>query len=194
MGPITLRAASPGDAQALLEIYRPYVENTAISFEYDVPSVEEFRGRIARTLERYPYLLAERKGEILGYAYAGPFHPRAAYDWAAEASIYVKRGAHRQGIGRLLYSTLERALLLQGILNLEACISVPEKDDEYLDHSSQRFHERMGFRLVGKFEKCGYKFGRWYDMIWMEKLLSSHREDQPSVKPFAEVQERFFGG
>lgn len=191
MGNITLRAAAEKDAGALLEIYRPYVENTAISFEYDVPGVEEFRRRIGQTLKKYPYLLAQRGEEILGYAYAGPFHPRAAYGWAAEASIYVKPGARGQGVGRLLYDALERALTLQGILNLEACISVPDKDDEFLNHSSQRFHERMGFRLVGKFEKCGYKFGRWYDMIWMEKLLAPHREDQPPVKTFAEIAEQF---
>lgn len=187
---ITLRTAAERDAEALLEIYRPYVENTAISFEYDVPSVGEFRRRIGQTLKKYPYLLAQRGEEILGYAYASPFHPRAAYDWAAEASIYVKLDARGQGVGKLLYAALERALILQGVLNLEACISVPGKDDEYLDHSSQQFHQHMGFRLVGKFEKCGYKFGRWYDMIWMEKFLAPHRADQPPVKTFAEIEEQ----
>ena len=97
--PIRLRTAGEEDAEALLDIYAPYVEHTAVSFEYEVPSVEEFRERIRRIRERYPYLLAESEGEILGYAYASPFHERRAYDWAAETSIYLRRDRRRQGLG-----------------------------------------------------------------------------------------------
>ena len=105
---LTIRAAAPADAAALLEIYAPYVEKTAVTFAYAVPSAEEFAGRIARTLERYPYLIAMAEGRIMGYACAGPFKERAAYDWAAETTVYVRRDGRRRGTGRALYAALER--------------------------------------------------------------------------------------
>ena len=99
---IRIRPATAADAPALLAIYAPYVEHTAITFEYEAPAAEEFRRRICHTLERYPYFAAEAEGRIVGYAYAGPFHPRAAYDWDAELSIYVARDCRGMGVGRKL--------------------------------------------------------------------------------------------
>ena len=121
-----VRVATVQDAQALLAIYAPYVKQTAITFEYEVPSADEFASRIARVLQRYPYLVAERGGEILGYAYVGAFNERAAYDWAVETSIYVKMAQKRQGLGKTLYHLLEEILKAQGILNLNACIAYTE--------------------------------------------------------------------
>lgn len=178
---IIIRSAKVDDAEKILDIYSWYVENTAITFEYTVPGVEEFRGRIAATLEKYPYIVAEREGEVLGYAYAGTFHARAAYDWSVETSIYVKRELRREGIGALLYKELEKRLGEQGILNLYACIASIEREDEYLTLDSVRFHEHLGYRLVGEFKKCGYKFSRWYDMVWMEKFIGEHKDIQPPV-------------
>ena len=189
MDNITLRIASPADAEALLELYAPYVRETAITFEYEVPSPEEFQSRIRRTLEKYPYLIAEREGRCVGYAYAGAFHARAAYDWAVETSVYVERGLRRQGVGRRLYTALEEVLTLQNILNLNACIAYPAGEDPYLTRDSAEFHQHLGFRQVGRFHQCGYKFGRWYDMIWMEKLLGPHSSPQPPVRPFPEIRE-----
>ena len=184
---LTIRTADPAkDAADLLRIYAPYVEHTAITFEYAVPAEEEFRTRIERTLKKYPYLVAERDGRILGYAYAGAFQPRAAYGWCAEMSIYLDRDVRGQGIGRALYEALESALDAMGIVNLYACIAVPDGEDAYLDRSSEAFHSRLGFETVGEFHSCGYKFKRWYNMIWMEKIIGAHRADQPSVRPFAE--------
>ena len=120
---ITIRTATVADAEKLLAIYAPYVENTAITFEYTVPSVEEFAERIKNTLAEYPYLVAEKDGEILGYAYAGTFKPRCAYRHCVETSIYVAREAHGQGIGRKLYEALEEELRNRGIINLNACIA-----------------------------------------------------------------------
>lgn len=224
-----IRPVTEADAGELLEIYRPYVEKTAITFEYEVPAAEEFRRRIMRTLERYPYIAAVRRHdpdhteEILGYAYAGPFKEREAYDWAVETSIYVKMGLSHHGIGRLLYEKLEEILKAQGILNLNACIGVPQDNktdvtedmsgdtaettaagtpaakaaggagdaaamsvhgDEYLTNNSEMFHAHMGYHLVGRFHRCGYKFGRWYDMVWMEKFLSDHPENPRRVVPY----------
>lgn len=117
---IKIRAATPDDAPALLKIYAPYVKNTSITYEYDVPSEEEFRRRIESTLRRYPYLVLEREGDILGYAYAGPLHSRPAYDWAVETSIYLDQNARGGGLGRKLHDALEAVLREQGFLNMNA--------------------------------------------------------------------------
>lgn len=179
-----IRIAVEEDAESLLRIYAWYVENTAITFEYAVPSLEEFRSRIRHTLERYPYLVEENDdGEITGYVYASAFKERAAYDWAVETSIYVARDARRSGSGRRLYAALEKALLLQGICNAEACIAAPRGEDPFLTADSIRFHEHLGYRMVGQFEKCAYKFGRWYDMVWMERLIGRHPEEAGTLQP-----------
>ena len=183
----TIRVAAVKDTERLLEIYRPYVLNTAITFEYEVPSREVFAERIRHTLDRYPYLVAEQDGVIAGYAYAGPFKERAAYDWAVETSIYVRQGNKRAGIGRALYERLEYYLRLQNIVNLNACIACPAEQDPYLGRDSIVFHEHLGYRMVGEFHQCGYKFDRWYNMVWMEKLIGAHQTVQPQVIAFPEI-------
>lgn len=167
-----IRSATPDDASAILKIYAYYVEKTAISFEYDVPSEEEFRERITNTLKRYPYFVLEDDGVIKGYAYAGVFKDRAAYERSCEVTIYVNRNSKGKGYGRALYEALENALSKTDITNLYACIGDPVEEDEYLTKDSEQFHQHMGYTKVGEFHKCGYKFGRWYNMIWMEKIIS----------------------
>ena len=157
MSDITIRNATLADAPRILEIYAYYVEHTVITFEYDVPSLAEFEGRMRAIMQKYPYLVIERDGRIEGYAYAHAFVGRAAYDWAAELTIY---------------------------LDLYACIGYPQAEDEYLTKNSAQFHEHLGFTLAGTFHNCGYKFGRWYDMIWMEKIIGEHRPDQPDIVPY----------
>ena len=181
---ITVRTACPEDIPRLLEIYRYYVEHTAITFEYDTPSPDEFRSRMERIQEKYPYLVIQKEDQILGYAYAGPFVGRAAYDWCCEVTVYLDSNAHRQSLGRMLYEALEQRLREMGILNLYACIGVPEADDEYLTHNSAHFHGHLGYREVGRFRSCGYKFGRWYHMIWMEKIIGKHSVPQSPVLPY----------
>ena len=175
MNKMNIRMATPGDAEEILNIYAYYIENTAVTFEYDIPTIEEFRGRIVKTLKRYPYLVLEDNETIMGYAYAGPLKERAAYDWSVETSIYTHKDSHGVGYGRKLYEALECALVDQGILNLYACIAYPIVEDEYLTKNSAQFHEHLGYKTVGEFYKCGYKFGRWYNMIWMEKLIGKHK-------------------
>ena len=171
-----IRDAELKDAGRILEIYSYYVRKTAISFEYEVPSDEAFRLRMANIMTDYPYLVIEDEGEIKGYAYAGRFHERAAYSRCAELSIYVERNARGKGCGRQLYEALERRLLEMGVLNLYACIADPILEDEYLTCDSEKFHARLGYVKVGEFHRCGYKFGRWYNMIWMEKMFGAHAE------------------
>lgn len=189
---IKIRAASPEDAPALLRVYAPYVKNTAITYEYDVPSVDEFSKRIETTLKRFPYLVLERGGEIIGYAYAGPLHSRPAYDWSVETSLYLSEDVRGGGLGRLLHDALENVLREQGFLNMNACIAYPEKEDEYLTRNSAEFHAHLGYRMIGRFTKCSYKFRRWYGMVWMEKLIGEHLEDQPPVTPFPQIREVIF--
>lgn len=171
---ISVRRATEDDAPKLLEIYAPFVLNTAVTFEYEVPSVAKFAGRISDTLKKYPYLVASLDGEIAGYAYAGAFKERAAYSRCVEITVYVNERYKRCGIGQTLYHELEKALCAQGVLNLNACIAYTERQDDHLTQDSVLFHEKQGFCKVAHFHKCGFKFNRWYDMIWMEKLIGEH--------------------
>ena len=136
------------------------------------------------TMQKYPYLVIEKDGRIEGYAYAGPFVGRAAYDWACELTIYLDHNAQKCGMGRTLYEALASRLQAMGILNLYACIGHPQVEDEYLTKNSAQFHAHLGFALCGTFRNCGYKFGRWYDMVWMEKIIGELKADQPPVQPY----------
>ena len=189
MDTITIRTANLDDAAALLAIYAPYVEQTAITFEYEVPSLEEFRGRIAHTLRRYPYLVAEENGEILGYAYTGPFGERAAYSWAVETSIYLRQDVRGKGLGKRLYQALEEISRAQHVQSLYACIAYPDADDAHPSGNSVSFHTHLGYATVGRFPHCGYKFGAWYNMAWMEKTLGDHAVPPAAFVPFPELTE-----
>ena len=189
---VIIRDACISDAPRLLEIYSYYVQHTAISFEYTTPTQEEFCRRMRRIMSRYPYLVAEVDGRVVGYAYAGAFVGRAAYDWACELTIYLDPEARKRGLGRALYEAMEKALGAMGVLNLYACIGYPRGgDDEYLSSNSADFHAHLGFEKIGTFTACGYKFGRWYDMIWMEKIIGQHRAGQANIVPFMDVKMDF---
>ena len=169
---LNIRPVSGDDAAALVAVYAPYVMHTAITFEYDTPSAEEFRRRIADISSRFPYLVAENGDKkILGYAYADTFKNRPAYQWAVETTVYVDMACRRSGVGKRLYNALEDELRRQGIRNMNACIAYTEHPDAFLTNDSMLFHKSMGFEKVAHFHTCGKKFDRWYDMIWMEKRL-----------------------
>lgn len=174
MDKLLLRPAVPEDGSAFAAIYEPYVTDTAITFDYEPVSAEEFARRITETLQRYPYLAAEINGQVVGYAYASAFKGRAAYDWSVETSIYVRQDCRGKGIGKALYQALEEALMRQNVLNVNACITYPNPD-------SVAFHEKFGYQTVAHFHQCGFKLGQWRDVIWMEKTLGEH--DVPP-KPF----------
>ena len=162
---MNIRLAKKSDAAALLTIYAPYVENTAITFEYEVPTIEDFANRIEKTLGKHPYLVAEEDGLILGYAYASTYYARAAYDWAVELSVYVSQDARGKGVGSKLYDKLEDMLDQMGYIHFLACISLPNQD-------SLAFHAKRGYQQVAHFPKIGYKFERWYDIVWLQKSLN----------------------
>ena len=176
-----LRFATPQDAPGLLEIYAPYVTGTIVSFEYDVPTLEEFARRIQDTTARFPYLVWEEDGALLGYAYAHPYAARPAYQWSAELTVYLRQGAARRGLGSRLYGALFDLLRLQGVRTVYGCVTAENAP-------SVAFHQALGFREAGRFAQVGYKHGRWLDVLWLEKPIAPAGEPQPLV-PFPQVEE-----
>lgn len=169
-----IRFAAAKDAAELLEIYAPYVTGTTVSFEYEVPAVEEFRRRVEETSARYPYLVWEEDGALLGYAYAHPYAARPAYQWSAELTVYLRQGVSRRGLGSRLYGALMELLRLQGVRNVYGCVTAENT-------ASVAFHQALGFREAGRFSQAGYKLGRWLDVLWLEKAIASGGEPQPLV-------------
>ncbi|WP_373713407.1 N-acetyltransferase family protein [Streptococcus sp.] len=167
-----IRQAKQEDAEAILSVYAPYVEETIITFETQVPSLEDFQVRMATIMEKFPYLVAEVDGQILGYTYAHTYYARDAYDWTLELSIYVDRNRRQAGIGQALYDVLEEKLSKQNVVNLLACISLPNEP-------SIRFHQKRGFEQIGHFKKVGFKFGQWCDTVWMQKRLRDAAVPEP---------------
>lgn len=180
---IAIRMASPNDAKSLLEIYAPYILQTGVTFEYEVPSEENFRKRIEKVLEKYPYLVAVEDGKIVGYAYAKELGERAAFSRSVETVIYLGTDQRGKGLGRLLYGELERILRLQNVTNLYAAVSYRAREDETITHASPLFHLSVGYQKAAHFSRCGYKFGRWYDIVWYEKHIAVHGENPAEFLP-----------
>lgn len=175
-----LRFAVPADAEALLAIYRPYVEKTSISFETEVPSPAEFSHRIADFSKTYPYLVVEENGAPLGYAYAHAFHERAAYDWTVETSIYIAENARGKHIGTTLYGALLKLLTLQGVKNACAVVTFP-------NIPSTAFHQAMGFDAAGVLPDFGYKLGNWHSVAYLFKVLGNTEDAPAPVVPCSEL-------
>lgn len=177
---ITFRMADVSDAEELLSIYRPYVTDTAITFEYEVPSVEEFKNRIKETLEGYPYIVCEYKDKIVGYAYAHRYGERAAFQWDVELSIYLDMNYKSLGIGKILYNKVIEILKLQNVQNIYACITSA-------NDKSIKFHEKMGFEFIGIFKDTGYKFDKWYDITWFGMRVKDKNEKPAKVKNIKDI-------
>lgn len=182
-----IRPATLQDAARILEIYRYYVEHTAISFEHITPTPAEFTERMRQTMQHYPYFVAEVDGVVQGYAYAGPLKNRAAYNWVCETTIYLAADAQKCGIGRRLYQHLGDALKQMGIISMYACVAYPTQPDEYLTTNSADFHQHIGFVPVGTFGNCGCKFGRWYSMVWLQKNLAAPTVNPAPVTPYPQL-------
>ena len=168
---LKIREATLDDAERLVEIYAPYITETAVSFEYEVPTVDEFRERIKNIKEKYPYLVCEKAGVVVGYVYASAYSKREAYDWTVATSIYVDKNCRRMGVGSLLYKNLEERLKKKGIENLLAGVAYCEREDEYLTKDSYKFHLREGYVMAGQLKDVGKKFDRYYDLLWMQKKI-----------------------
>lgn len=181
---IKFRKVTVDDAAAIIEIYKPYVEDYAVSFDVEVPTEEEIKHRIEKYSSKYPFIVAtDEAGKVLGYAYANEMKSRQAYNWSAEVTVYVDINEHLSGIGKRLYYRLEKTLREMGILNTYASVvTIDSEEDAYLTMNSYNFHERMGYHPVGKLNSIGYKFNKWFDIIWMGKNLGVHTDDVGEVK------------
>lgn len=171
---MSIRIAAENDIPAMLEIYRPYVEKTTYSFEYDVPGGEMFARRFLDHIAQFPWLVWEEEGKVLGYAYAGLPWERAAYRWSAEVSIYLAPEVQGKGVGRALYERLEEILKRQGYRMVYAIITQENT-------GSLAFHASLGYRVRTTFPNCGYKMGQWLGVTWMEKDLGG--EIHPDAFP-----------
>lgn len=180
---MSVRFATVQDVPRILEIYAPYVENTAISFEYTVPSLSEFTERFLAITAHFPWLVWEENGTVLGYAYGSRPFERAAYQWSAAASIYLCSEACGKGIGRKLYAALEALLQKQGYRKVYAVITTA-------NDSSVAFHRAVGYRQTATMPDCGFKFGHWYGTIWMEKELNTWDAPPQAPIPIQQVAER----
>ncbi len=179
-----IRFATEKDAEAILGIYAPYIEKTAITFEYDVPSVSEFTERISEIQKKYPWIVYEENGEILGYAYGGPEYTRAAYQWTVEISVYVDENAKGKGIGSALYEKILDILKKQ---NFCVCYALVNEDNE----ASVRMHEKYGFIRNGFRKNCGYKFEKWHSVIFLEKQLNDFSVPPKPIIPIGELEYEF---
>lgn len=176
-----IRIAQPDDAAQIHAIYAPSVTHGIATFETALPGVPAMRERIVQRLAHYPWLVWDREGDILAYAYASRFRERAAYDWIAETSIYVREQDQRAGIARRLYGVLLDAMRLQGINQAVGVITLPGEP-------SVRLHESMGFTPAGIWRQSGYKLGRWWDVGVWQKTLQAPPERPVPVTPFADMR------
>ncbi len=173
-GEIIIRSANTADAVSVTSIYAPIVENSTISFEEVPPSTKEMARRIAECLNGYAYLVAERNGSVIGFAYAGQHRTRSAYRWSVDVSVYVAENGRRSGVGRALYDALFKRLTYQGFHAAFAGIALPNP-------ASIALHQALGFEQVGVYREVGLKFGRWHDVSWWQRLLTDHQHPEAQI-------------
>lgn len=176
-----IRLASEADAGAIAAIYRPAVAESATSFEIDPPDAAELARRIASILAAYPWIVLTEEHEVRGYAYASAHRQRAAYRWTVETSAYVDRAHHRRGFGRALYGSLFEILKAQRYAGACAGITLP-------NDASVRLHRAMGFEPVGVYHAVGWKFGRWHDVLWLERRIAEATPEPPEPVPLPQLE------
>lgn len=177
-----IRVATPSDAAKIRDIYAPFCESSAVTFEEEPPTEAEVVDRIESTLERYPWLVCERDGEIVGYAYAGPLRKRRAYEWVVELSVYVAESARRSSVGEALYESLFAILERQGVCDAYAVTTIPNP-------ATVGFHERLGFDRLVDFPAMGYVEDDWYDIAWWRRSIAEKPADPDRPRSFPSVRE-----
>jgi L-amino acid N-acyltransferase YncA len=175
-----LRVATHDDAEDIAAIYAPFVRDTVISFETNVPDTAEMRRRIAATLQTHPWLVAEESGRVLGYAYASQHRTREAYRWSCDVTVYLAESARGRRLGTRLYTELFALLRRQGFRNAFAGIALPNA-------ASVALHESLGFRHLGTYRDVGFKLGAWHDVGWWQLILDTASGDPREVTPFAQL-------
>ncbi len=177
-----IRFVTPADSQSLLDIYARYIDTT-ITFEYALPTVEDFAARIAAVCAFYPYIAYEEDGQTLGYAYAHRFMERAAYQWGAEWSAYLAPAATGRGLGKRFYAILADILAMQGVKTIYAIVTIPNE-------KSQALHHSLGFTQAGYYHNAGYKNGTWCDVAWFEKAIGDYATEPPPIVPIHSLPEK----
>jgi L-amino acid N-acyltransferase YncA len=181
---VTFRTAQVSDASAILEIYAPFVQSTAVSFETVVPSENEMQGRIEKCLQKYPWLVCEIDGRVTGYAYGSLHREREAYQWTCESSIYLHTGQRQKGLGFLLYAALLQCLRQQGFVNVYGGITLPNE-------ASIRLHEKCGFVHFATYDNIGFKFGEWHKVGWWKLQLNEYSLKPPPPVLFPQLDLHF---
>lgn len=181
MSKAKIRLAVNEDAEAIAAIYAPAVTENATSFEIVAPDAPEIIKRMSAITERYPWLVADENGTVIGYAYGSTHRPRHAYQWSAEVSAYVHRDHRRKGVGRTLYESLFAILAIQGYRSAFAGLTLP-------NDASEEFHKSLGFSVIGVFHNIGYKNNVWHDTLWLERPLAPYDTDIPPPLTMAEAQ------
>jgi phosphinothricin acetyltransferase len=172
-----VRDARAADAAACARIYRPYVLETAVTFELEPPTEVEVAARIEAAVATHAWLVLEEEGEVVGYAYGGPFKARPAYRWSCEVSVYLDRDRHGRGGGRALYTALLERLTDRGYRMAAAGIAQPNE-------ASNRLHASFGFEPVGTYRRVGWKHGAWHDVAWVQRFLGEpHVGPEPPPEP-----------
>ncbi len=177
---ISIRLASTADAKAILYVYAPFIQNTSLTFELEVPSQQKFAERIKTYLQKWPWLVCEINGEVAGYAYASNYRERAGYQWSCECSVYIQDHYLKRGIAQALYSCLTEILKLQGYKNVYAVINLP-------NDKSVSLHEKCGFEWMATYENVGYKLGKWKDVGWWIKKLNEYDQEPMPPIPFKDL-------
>lgn len=181
---ITIRLATPADAEGILTIYAPYIENTSFTFETEVPTIKDFAERINSYLINWPWLVCEIDGIIAGYAYATRHRERTAYQWCTESSVYIHDNFQRSGIARALYTALFDILKIQGFRNVYAVINLP-------NDKSVSFHENLGFIHFATYEKVGYKLGKWKNVGWWKLSINDYADEPAAPVKYSELDKHF---
>lgn len=177
---IKIRLAEESDCQEMLDIYAPFVKETTVSFEYEIPSYDEFKNRIIDVQKKYPWIVCVVDDAIAGYAYASPFNKRSAYEWSVDYSIYVSPTKHKLGIGTALYTCLTDILRFQGFYNAYAGVTSS-------NNKSENFHKSFGFKEVGTYHNAGYKFNNWHHVTWYEYQIADVENPPKKIKFIHEI-------
>lgn len=177
----SIRFATIEDAEAILAIYAEYIVHTGVTFEIEVPTIEQFRDRMRRITEQFPWLVCEIDGEIAGYAYGSKHGERAAYRWSSDLSVYISEKYHRRGIASALYRAVMDLLRLQGYYTVYAGVSTPNE-------KSEAFHSAFGFRNLGEFKNVGYKLGMWRGVAWYELPLAEYVAEPVETTAIGEIR------
>ncbi|HLF45516.1 MAG TPA: GNAT family N-acetyltransferase [Chitinophagaceae bacterium] len=181
-----IRQANKNDASAILDIYKPYIENTSFTFETEVPDLVDFQKRIDGNLENWPWLVCEDNGKITGYAYGSKHRERKGYQWCVESSIYIHDVYLQRGVGKVLYETLLEILKKQGYRNVYAVINLP-------NDRSVKFHEKCGFSFFAMYPNVGYKLGKWKNVGWWQKILNEYNSEPDPPSKFSEMNKEILG-